>query len=166
MEKTCPVCHCLFNTQDKRKIFCGRKCWAISRTKPKINKVCKQCQKHFFSKEHDNKTHTYLFCSQKCYGQYRKENYSGKNHNSWKGGVTYANGYRYIYLPNHPYAEKKGYFMEHRKIMEDDLGRLLDPVNEVVHHKDGDILNNSIENLEVMSRAAHLLIHHFPNKSE
>jgi hypothetical protein len=38
--------------------------------------------------------------------------------------------------------------------MEKHLGRPL-KVGEIVHHKDGDGLNNSIDNLEVMDRRAH-----------
>jgi HNH endonuclease len=47
---------------------------------------------------------------------------------------------------------------EHRLVMEQHLGRKLTS-NEVVHHKDGDKFNNSLDNLEVMSRAEHSRMH-------
>jgi hypothetical protein len=48
---------------------------------------------------------------------------------------------------------------EHRVVAEEMLGRPLAP-GEVVHHRDGDKLNNSPENLEVLpSQAAHVKQH-------
>lgn len=44
--------------------------------------------------------------------------------------------------------------------MENTLGRYLES-NEVVHHKDGNKNNNSIDNLEVMTRGNHTK-HHNP----
>lgn len=44
--------------------------------------------------------------------------------------------------------------LEHRHIIEQELERSLD-YNEVVHHKNGDKKDNSLENLEVMSRSEH-----------
>lgn len=43
---------------------------------------------------------------------------------------------------------------EHRLVMEQFLGRKLLP-NEVIHHKDGNGLNNALENLELMTQAEH-----------
>lgn len=50
-----------------------------------------------------------------------------------------------------------------RVIMENFLGRKLLPEEEV-HHKDGNPLNNKIDNLEVMTRAEHLRIHAEENR--
>jgi len=47
---------------------------------------------------------------------------------------------------------------EHRIIAEGFLGRKL-KTGEVVHHKDKNGFNNSVENLEVMSRSEHSIIH-------
>jgi len=70
------------------------------------------------------------------------------------------NGKRYklIYKPEHPFATRKGYVREHRLIMEEHIGRYLTK-NEVVHHKDGDTLNNNINNLELLSGSEHRRLH-------
>lgn len=47
---------------------------------------------------------------------------------------------------------------EHRLVMEQYLGRKLKRT-EVVHHKDGNKLNNAIENLELMSLSDHSRMH-------
>jgi len=46
----------------------------------------------------------------------------------------------------------------HRVVAEEMLGRKL-LQEEIVHHKDGDKWNNSIDNLEVMTQAAHARLH-------
>lgn len=49
---------------------------------------------------------------------------------------------------------------EHRVIMETHIGRKLLPHPfEVVHHKDGNKLNNSIDNLEIHTQGNHTILH-------
>lgn len=51
--------------------------------------------------------------------------------------------------------------LKHRKVMEEHLGRKLRR-DEIVHHKDGNKLNNDIANLQVMTRAEHDAEHNAP----
>jgi hypothetical protein len=75
----------------------------------------------------------------------------GHNKGDWKGGSYISpQGYRLIYKPDHPYASNGAYVREHRLVMEQHLGRYLLP-NEVVHHINGDKLDNRIENLQLFS---------------
>lgn len=49
---------------------------------------------------------------------------------------------------------------EHRIIMEKHIGRKLLPFpQEVIHHKDGNKLNNSIKNLQIISCSNHTILH-------
>jgi len=70
----------------------------------------------------------------------------GKNNSQWAGGRRSRNGYVQIWEPEHPDCDIGGYIFEHRLVMEGLLGRYLLP-NEVVHHIDGNKLNNAPENL-------------------
>jgi hypothetical protein len=45
-------------------------------------------------------------------------------------------------------ADAKGYALEHRLVMARSLGRTLRPT-ETVHHRNGDTLDNRLENLEL-----------------
>jgi len=78
---------------------------------------------------------------------------------SWKGGISWVNGYRCVYLPKHPRAHPNGYVYEHIVIAEAELGRSLDD-NEVVHHVDGNKRNNTPENIRVLSsQSEHINLH-------
>lgn len=61
-------------------------------------------------------------------------------------------GYVTIYVPNHPDSSKKsGKMFEHRWVMEQHLGRRLEP-HENVHHINGIRDDNRIENLELWTK--------------
>ncbi len=76
-----------------------------------------------------------------------------------KGHVITHNGYRLIIVQDHPYADGKGYVREHRYVMERHLGRYLNP-EELVHHINGNKLDNRIENLVLDALANHTSMHH------
>ncbi len=75
----------------------------------------------------------------------------GENNPYWKGGRYKDNtwGYIWLYMPDHPNCNNKGYILEHRLIMEEALGRLLDD-NEIIRHKNKIKDDNIIENLELL----------------
>ena len=90
-----------------------------------------------------------------------------KHYTRWKKGqpINYtrpdisngwiSNGYKHVMYKKKP-------ILEHRLIIELHLKRTLKS-SEIVHHKDGNPLNNKIENLEIMSNATHSNIHNPKN---
>ena len=68
-------------------------------------------------------------------------------------------GYRLIYNSKHPLARKNHYVLEHRLIAYERLGVRFEN-GEVIHHKNGNRLDNRPENLEVCTRAEHITEKH------
>ena len=66
--------------------------------------------------------------------------------------------YLYAVVPEHPNKTAHNYVLEHRVIMENHLGRLLDS-KEVVHHIDGNKHNNALSNLSLMTLSEHARLH-------
>ena len=64
-------------------------------------------------------------------------------------GHYLVHGYRRRKVSQHPNADARGYVPEHRLLMEQHLGRFLEPT-EFIHHRDQDRLNNDISNLELL----------------
>jgi hypothetical protein len=83
----------------------------------------------------------------------------GPLHPTWKGGQEIdRDGYVRTYAPDHPWPRKNGYVRENVRVMELYIGRRLKS-DEVVHHKDGDRLNNKLANLEIMLKGEHSSLH-------
>lgn len=93
------------------------------------------------------------------YNRYRRMGYKlnpggqpprmyGPDHPNWKGGHIDGNGYKVI--------SRRGRtnLLEHRVVAAEKLGRPLLP-GEIVHHIDGNRLNNHPDNLVVMTKQEH-----------
>jgi hypothetical protein len=84
--------------------------------------------------------------------------FSVEYNSNWKGGVSYDRGRKLIHSPTHPKPDRDKYCYEYRLIIEKYLGRYLNG-SEIVHHINGDHTDNRIENLQVMTRREHILLH-------
>lgn len=79
---------------------------------------------------------------------------TGKFHHSFKGFSINSQGYKLIYCPDHPKADKRKYVREHVLEAEKILGRFLLPF-EVIHHINGNRLDNTLQNLYLLPKREH-----------
>lgn len=79
------------------------------------------------------------------------------------GEAKYHKGYKVVYMPDHPHARQNGYVYEHILVIEEKLGRQLKEC-EVVHHIDGNKLNNNADNLMLFNNNTEHLKHHWKEK--
>lgn len=84
----------------------------------------------------------------------------GPKNPRWNGGrSTSGDGRIAILIPDHPYANSRGYVYESRLIMEKHIGRYLLP-SERIHHINNNKFDNRIENLKIVSFKEHAQVHH------
>src|SRR3989338_4461978 len=150
-EVNCKVCHKRFRTKDfyiKKGygIYCSRSCYygAVQNGQTVACAVCKTWIYRGLQKLARSKSKKY-FCSKSCQTVWRNQQYVGTKHKLWKGGWNVR--YRNIMLKNgkHPVCR---------------LCREQDERIVVVHHKDENRSNNSIENLVWLCRNCHHLVHY------
>ncbi len=80
-----------------------------------------------------------------------------------KGRYRDSKGYIRIYLPKHPFCGSRGWIMEHRLVMEKQIGRYLKR-KEKIHHINRIKDDNRLENLKLFkSNAEHIK---YENKSK
>jgi hypothetical protein len=131
---------------------------------------CVICNKPFKTYPSKVKLNRGKYCSKKCSdkmtlikkGQHlsRSTEFKKGQPNKFYGHISYqiprknGNKYKLVYKPNHPRRDHRGYVREHRLVMEESIGRYLLP-SEVVHHIDGNTLNNSLDNLELLDKREH-----------
>lgn len=115
-------------------------------------KFCKNCEAVLKPKFYGRfKSMNVSFCHRDCYMAWKRRNPNKKMYR----GLIEISGYLYVYMPTHPNAIKGGrYIALHRLIAEWKTGRFLTK-QEVAHHKDESTLNNTPENIEVLTIAKH-----------
>lgn len=83
---------------------------------------------------------------------------TGPRNSNWRGGTyRHTDGYVLQYAPSHPYSVA-GYVLQHRLVMEQKLGRFLEPW-EIVHHVNEVKDDNRPENLALLDRSSHMKLH-------
>lgn len=161
---TKPCDHCgkpvtRLKSADAPRFYCNRQCyWASSSRKEvtartararredaRVSISCERCGAPVERPRSQVGART--FCSRECQYQFRREQ-----------GSKFINssGYVVVGVPaDYPGARRNGQYgqiLEHRKVMQDLLGRPLLP-EENVHHKNGVKDDNRPENLELWSRS-------------
>lgn len=170
LKKKCKICNKTFYISPswigRRGFCCSRKCYYISRIgksngnkgKPSWNKGLKGVMK-------PNKT---SFKKGNIPWIIGKEMLRGERHPNWKGGRLFTNmGYIQIYSPDHPFATKQGYVLEHRLVVEKQIGRYLKP-EEISHHLKAKNNNQPNMLMVFVNHSAHRRFHCNPEsvKSE
>ena len=131
------------------------------------HKICLTCNSIFHKSPSDSKRYWLVkkYCSIKCAPSTFKagrqvpqshkdklKKLTGTKASAWKGGRVYTrNGYVLVNI-------RGKYILEHRHVMEEKIGRKL-LRSENVHHKNGNKLDNRINNLEIIDHREHSRIH-------
>lgn len=161
-QKKCLRCEKVFARNKKysdrqwaKARFCCRRCGSLKRDTSVDQKICdkylkgRSCQE--ISREHGfSDTHI---------ARILRENGILVDPYKLKSGGLSVTSDGYIRFDDSGSNGKHAGRKLHRVLMEMKLGRPITP-KEIVHHIDGDKLNNHPDNLTVMSRGEHSALHH------
>ena len=149
--KECGKHEMVCRSRAEHYVCCSRECSSKYKKKhntTSVEKVCPICGKHFFVKPSQEKRR--VCCSQKCVREYQRKTRTGENNPNYRA-YTIENG-----VKSKTY---KRYKEPYRKIARDVLGVKSVPMGYDVHHKNADENDHRPENLVVLPRNAHMLIH-------
>lgn len=163
IELQCGTCGKPFQAypSDERR-YCSRRCYEIGKRK-NYQFQCALCGKNMILTPRECRSGGRHYCSKRCAA--RSVNPLGSQtgifSRTWKGGNFISKeGYRMVLIPG-----LGKYTTEQKRIMEKRLGHPLQK-DEVVHHLDGNKLNNDPENLIICTRSEHPTIHRRLKKGE
>lgn len=169
----------VFRLNKSDKVYCSIECRDKSH-EGENNCICPICGKAFHIEPKRIKKSNVNYCSQKCHYIAKKEymkgegnhqyNLKGELNASWKSNEKITHyGYRMIRCLEHPFKDSSDMVFEHRLVAEEFLlnddnsieinGRRYLKKEYVVHHINFNRLDNRLENLEVMLRTEHTLLH-------
>jgi len=172
IEKSCFICgkkYIVKENSDSK--YCSRKCQFEGLRKEKVKKTCLNCNEEFFDFPSSEKK----FCSRKCFDE-RTMKMSEINKNvimsvcclmcgkSFDKKLNKINNRNFFCSKECKtrYGKIKRKF-DYRKKAYAQYGKICDRCNSVekliVHHKDGNRLNNDIFNLQVLCRKCHMVLH-------
>lgn len=166
--------------------LCSYKCYATYlKTTMLPNCKCEVCDKPMYVKPYNLKRVKHgITCSKNCFSIRQRTAMKGKNNHqyglkgklnsSWKGGKRISTyGYILVSDPTHIRVSNTSnpYVFEHVIIVEQNYtqfdpsyfieykGRIFLSKDYIVHHKDGNRQNNSLDNLLILTKPQHTLLH-------
>jgi len=131
--------------------------------------LCSTCYKH---QQHYSEGNTCLDCGtiitneatrcKSCSNESldRSRSHAGENNPNWRGGVVERNGRVFVYAPDNPMSDCRGYVRRSRLVLANKLGRNLTR-EEIVHHRDGNPANDNPDNLRLFENHAEHTRHHW-----
>ncbi len=158
-EKLCGKCNKLlpidrFYTHKARKDGYQSDCKICQKTSYPVTFQCTECKNSFQIGHRNIKNRKTKICS-KCLNAYRTKKWQeGSFYKTYKHRTFSQKGY--LYLQDETVLHH--YKLAHRKTMEEHLGRSL-VKSEIVHHIDGNRLNNDIKNLYLTNGKGHSKAH-------
>lgn len=165
---------------NRKNFFCSRRCMGIYTKKQNLNTICPICGKSFHKKAYSKTKCLNNYCSIECHRKAKMKYMKGeKNHQyglkgklnaSWKSDKRVSSyGYILVRCLEHPFRNEDDMVFEHRLIAEKYLlndensveinGKKYLKNDLIVHHKDGNKKNNSVDNLEIMTLSEHTKLH-------
>jgi hypothetical protein len=150
----CEVCGDSFVRTPKEiqrgRKHCTRKCANAGHRGPLIRVQCAYCGGEKWLRP--SEARLFHYCTMECRSLAKivrplERVYNGKPARLCK------DGYIKIWMPEHPHANK-GWVLEHRWLMEQHLGRIIPPEEEV-DHKNRIRSDNRLSNLQVLSKPEH-----------
>lgn len=135
--------------------FCSKDCFNMHQARNAVEHPCDWCGKPMTMSPSQSKVRR--FCSWECQAEGRRTRALDRVHNG-KRAALWNDGYVYVWEPDHPRsAIYGGWYAEHRLVMEQHIGRVLE-AEEIVHHKDGDKKSNVLSNLQIVTEIEHQLL--------
>lgn len=160
-DRVCEGCGTVYRpVQAKNKLrFCSKPCADVWARRNQVQHACRTCGETFSLSAsqtgYRNGWEQGVYCSKRCESNGRIKRGSGTFRDGVEGLLN-DQGYVWAWAPDHPKANK-GRYAEHRLVVEEHLGRLLE-TEEQVHHINGIKTDNRLENLRVLNPREHTLI--------
>ena len=151
----CLVCKKIFTPKVSKRKYCSRQCYYTMKKIRKDRVKWTDKMRKDLSKKYTGKGNPMY--GKPCWNKGKKRwEISGEKNGNWKSGFSISQiGYKVIQNNKETDGKK---ILEHRKVMEEYLGRKLNS-KEIVHHINHDKLDNRIKNLMIVTRKEHIKIH-------